>query len=103
MQLAWQTDNESKQDIKAAMLAVREVQCSLQLALPCQLSRVLTYAWLHALQTCCACTIVLCSSWGLSSNLQSCCLLAFKAVTDIELKVAGDFVGAGLSRHVSGD
>ncbi len=30
-------------------------------------------------------------------------LLAFKAVTNTELKVASDFVGAGLGRHVSGD
>ena len=64
MQLAWQTDNESKQDIKAAMLGIREVQCSKQLALPCQLSHVLGHAWLHALQSCCACIIVLCSSRG---------------------------------------
>ena len=34
MQLAWQTDNESKQDIKAAMMGLREVQCSLPLILP---------------------------------------------------------------------
>ncbi len=34
MQLAWQTDNESKQDIKAAMMGLREVQCSKQLVLP---------------------------------------------------------------------
>ncbi|DBA91346.1 TPA: hypothetical protein ACH3X2_003992 [Trebouxia sp. C0005] len=49
MQLAWQTDNESKQDITAAMLGLRE------------------------------------------------------AVTNIELKAAGDFIGAGLGRHVFGD
>ncbi len=30
-------------------------------------------------------------------------LLAFKAATNIELGVAGDFVGAGLGRHVSGN
>jgi hypothetical protein len=34
MQLAWQTDNESKQDIKAAMMGLREVWSSMQLALP---------------------------------------------------------------------
>ena len=34
MQLAWQTDSESKLDIKAAMMGLREVQCSKQLALP---------------------------------------------------------------------
>ncbi len=34
MQLAWQTDNESKLDIKAAMMGLREVQCSKQLVLP---------------------------------------------------------------------
>jgi hypothetical protein len=31
MQLAWQTDNESKQDIKAAMMGLREVWSSMQL------------------------------------------------------------------------
>ncbi len=65
MQLAWQTDNESKQHIKAAMLGIREVQSSKQLALPYQLSRVLGHAWLHALQTCYAYIIVLCSCRGL--------------------------------------
>ncbi len=49
MQLAWQTDNESKQDIKAAMMGLREVHCSKQLALPCELLCVLDHAWLHAL------------------------------------------------------
>ncbi len=33
MQLAWQTDNESKLDVKAAMMGLREVQCSPQLVL----------------------------------------------------------------------
>jgi len=34
MQLAWQTNNESKQDISAAMLGLREVWSSRKLALP---------------------------------------------------------------------
>ena len=44
MQLAWQTDHESKLDIKAAMMGLREVQCSLQLALPVCVSAGLSTA-----------------------------------------------------------
>ena len=98
MQLAWQTDNESKQDIKAAMMGLREVQCS---------SNWLCLSSYHVFQImlgCMPCKFAvlasLCSAALGAYDLTV--LLAFKAVTNIELKVARDFVGAGLGRHVSG-
>ncbi len=98
MQLAWQTDNESKQDIKAAMLGLREVQCSSSWL--CLVSYRVSYIMLGCIT---AVLASLCSAPRGAYDLTAVMLLAFKAVANIELKVAGDFVGARLGRHVSGD
>ena len=47
--------------------------------------------------------VPLCSAALGAYDLFAVMLLAFKAVTNIELKAAGDFIGAGLGRHVFGD